>query len=104
MTTKRILILLLIALLAVTLAACGDDEPTATATPEAQPAPAVAPNPPAPEASVSNSFEAPNVVLKSYRTRGQFLITTTRQDATTSIQDMALEGAFVKADNVYGSN
>ncbi|MBI3959916.1 MAG: hypothetical protein HY328_13980 [Chloroflexi bacterium] len=125
MTSKHILTLLLMALLAVTLAACGDDEPTPTAALEAQsvaatdtpapptntplpptatPLPAAATNTPTPAASASNSFAAPDAVLNSYRTRGQFLITTTRQDATTAVQEMALEGAFVRTDSAYGSD
>ena len=123
MTTKRITTLLFVLLLALSLTACGDDEPTATATPEAQPAaatdtpvpptatplpptatslPAAATNTPAPEAA--SRFQAPSVVLKSYRTQGRFLITTTREDTTTTVQDMTLEGAFVRADNAYGSD
>ncbi len=125
MTMKHILTLLLIGLLAVSLAACGDDEPTATPEPQAvaatdTPVPPTAtplpptntpvaaaahpPNTPAAEAGAAKSFEAPSTVLDAYRTRGQFLITTTRQDTTTAVQDMALEGAFVKADNAYGSD
>jgi len=134
MISKRILTLLLILLLAMSLAACGDDEPEETPTPEAQPtlvaatdtpaaptntplpptntpvpatteAPAAAANTPAPVAeSAANPFAAPNSVLDSYRTRGQFLITTTYTDTTTAVQDMALDGAFVKADNAYGSD
>ena len=125
MTTKRILTLLFIALLAMSLAACGDDEPTATpqaavvaatdtpvpptntpVPPTNTPAPAAVPptNTPAPAASAPNSFEAPSSVLNSFRTLGQFLITTTFPDGTTAVQDMALEGAFVKADNAYGSD
>ncbi len=127
MSIKRILTLLLVALLAVSLAACGEDDPTPTATPEAAavaatdtpapptetpvsatntpaPAAAAATNTPAPEASVASSFAAPNDILKSYRTKGQFLITTTFPDGTSAAQDMQLEGAYVRADNVYGSD
>lgn len=127
MSTKRILTLLLVALLAVSLAACGEDEPTPTATPEAAavaatntpapptdtpvpatntpaPAAAAATNTPAPEASVAGNFAAPNDILKSYRTKGQFLITSTFPDGTSVEQDMQLEGAYVRADNAYGSD
>jgi len=127
MSIKRILTLLLVALLAVSLAACGEDDPTPTATPEAAavaatdtpapptdtpvpatntpaPAAAAATNTPAPEASVASSFAAPNDILKSYRTKGQFLITTTFPDGTSAEQDMQLEGAYVRADNAYGSD
>ncbi len=123
MTTKRFLPLLLIALLSITLAACGNDEPTATPAapviaatetpvpptntalpPTATPLPVAATNTPAPPVTLSNRFESPSVVLKSYRTRGQFLITTTRQDTTTAIQEMALEGAFVRTESAYGSD
>lgn len=127
MTTKRILTILLVALFALGLAACGEDEPTPTATPEPAavvatdtpvpptdtpvpatntpaPAAAAATDTPVPAASVASSFVAPNDVLKSYRTRGQFLITTTFPDGTTAEQDMQLQGAFVRADNAYGSD
>ena len=127
MTTKRILTLLLIALLAVSLAACGEDEPTPTATPEAAtvaatdtpvpatetplpptntPTPALvaATNTPVPTASTAPGFAAPSDILKSYRTRGQFLITTLFPDGLSTVQDMQLEGAFVRADNAYGSD
>jgi len=128
MTIKRILTLLFIVLLAVSLAACGgDDEPTATATPEPAvvaatntpvPPPTNTPVPPTatsvpaaaqptntPEpASASNDFDVPSAVLDAFRTRGQFLITTTFEDGTSTAQDMALEGAFVKVDNAYGSD
>ncbi len=132
MTTKRIFALLLVALLTLGLAACGEDEPTPTATPEPAavvatntPAPptdtpvpatntpvppaaaAVATNTPAPEAnsaSTANSFAAPGDVLDSYRTRGGLLINTTFPDGRTTKQEMLLEGAFVKTDNAYGSD
>lgn len=127
MTTKRILTILLVALLALGLAACGEDEPTPTATPvpaavaatdtpvpatntpipatnTPAPAAAAATNTPAPAVSPASSFAAPNDVLKSYRTKGQFLITTTFPDGTSAEQDMQLEGAFVRADNTYGSD
>lgn len=127
MKTKRSLTILLVALFALGLAACGEDEPTPTATPEPAavvatdtpvpptdtpvpatntpaPAAAAATDTPVPAASVASSFAAPNDVLKSYRTRGQFLITTTFPDGTTAEQDMQLQGAFVRADNAYGSD
>ena len=127
MTTKRILTLLLVALLTLGLAACGEDEPTPTVTPEAAavaatdtpvpatntplpatntPAPVAvaATNIPAPAVSAASSFAAPSAILNSYRTRGQFLITTTFPDGTSAVQDMQLTGAFVRADNAYGSD
>lgn len=129
MTTKRILTLLLVALFALGLAACGEDEPTPTATPEAAaeaatdtpvpatntpvpatntPAPAeavaVATNTPAPETSAASSFVSPGEILKSYRTQGQFTITTNFPDGTSTVQEMQLAGAFVQADNIYGSD
>ena len=125
MTTKRIFALLLVALLALSLAACGEDEPTPTATPEVVAAATDTPIPPtdtpvpatntpavaavntpepAPAASGASNFAAPNDVLNSYRTRGQFLITTSFPDGTSTEQNMQLEGAFVRADNAYGSD
>ena len=129
MRTNRLLMLLLILILALALAACGEGEPTPTATaeaaavaatdtpvpPTATPVPptntpvpptaaTAATNTPAPAVNAASSFAAPSEILKSYRTRGQFLITTTFPDGTSSVQDMQLEGAFVKADNAYGSD
>ncbi len=124
MKPQRFLSLLYILLLAVALAGCGDEEPTPTATPAAAlvvatdtPVPptntpllptstpgAPATNTPLPAVRATNNFQAPSAVLKSYRTQGQFLITTTFPDGTTDMQEMNLEGAFVKADNSYGSN
>jgi len=123
MKLKRILTLLFIALLAVSLAACGEDEPTATPEPAVvaatdtpvpptntpvpptnTPAPVAVPETPTPAANASNSFEAPSAVLKSFRTQGQLLITTTFPDGTIAVQDMSLEGAYAVADNAYGSD
>ncbi|MBX3050905.1 MAG: hypothetical protein KF753_05490 [Caldilineaceae bacterium] len=123
MTVKRTLTLLLFVLLALGLAACGEDKPTATPEPAAAtdtpvpptdtpvpptntPAPAAvaAIDTPTPAAGEASSFAAPNDILKSYRTKGQFLITTTFQDGTSTSQDMQLEGAFVRTDNAYGSD
>lgn len=133
MTLKRILTLLLILLLSLSLAGCGEDEPAETPTPRAEqsaatntPAPptntpvpptntpvpaaadptAEATASPVPEADsqTSSLFEAPNLALDSYRARGQFLITTTYQDNTTAVQNMVLEGVFVRSDNAYGGD
>jgi len=131
MAFKRILTLLFILVLAMNLAACGDDESDATPTPKAQPTvvaatatPVPPTNTPAPPTSTptaatsmsapatpqpadeqtSTLFETPNTVLDSYRARGQFLITTTYQDTTTTTQDMVMEGVFVRSDNAYGGD
>lgn len=53
---------------------------------------------------MAGNFAAPNDILKSYRTKGQFLITTTFPDGTSAEQDMQLDGAYVRADNAYGSD
>ena len=126
MKTNRYLAIFLILLLALSLAACGEDEPTATPEPVViaatdtpvpptntpvpptnTPAPAAVPptnTPAAAAASVAGNFMAPSAVLDAFRTRGEFLITSTFPDATTSVQNMTMEGAFVKADNAYGSD
>ena len=130
MITKRLLILPLIVLLALSLSACGKDKPTPTAEPQAAPAtstpvpptstPVPPTNTPVPATSTpaaaqpsdtstrkvdaSNTFAEPSAVLDAYRIRGRFQITTTYSDTTTTSQDMTLDGAFVKADNAYGSN
>lgn len=125
MGTQRLSRFLLVALLAFLLTACGEEEPTATATPEAAavaatntpvpptntpvpptntPAAAPATNTPAPAAPAEGSFEAPNTVLKSYRTQGGFVIKSTFPDGSVTEQEMTLAGAFVRADNAYGSD
>lgn len=125
MPTQRLFRLLLILLLAFLVVACGEDEPTATATPEAAapvatdtpapptntpvpptstPAAAPAVATPTPAAPAEGSFEAPATVLKSYRTRGGFVISSTFPDGSVTEQEMTLAGAFVRTDNAYGSD
>lgn len=124
MKRQPVFTLLLIGLLALFLAACGgDDEPTATPPPAAAaatdtpvpptntpvpptntPAPAAATNTPAAPAEVSNSFVSPSEILKSYRHRGTFLITTEFPDGSSTAQDMQMEGAYLLAPHQYGSD
>lgn len=126
MKRERLVILMLIAVLALALAACGgDDEPTSTPTPEAAaatdtpvpptdtpvpptntPAPA-APQPtdtPVAEAETAAGVASPSDVLKSYRHRGRFLITTEFPDGSSQAQNMEMEGAYLLAPHQYGSD
>lgn len=55
-------------------------------------------------AETQSAYASPSDVLKSFRSRGTFAMTSTYADGSTEQQVMQFEGAFVAADNAYGSD
>lgn len=58
----------------------------------------------APAESSSSLYASPSEVLKSFRSRGSFSMSSTVGEAPTEQQVVQLEGAYVTADHAYGSD